>query len=247
MIDNGIALQGAPQDRWPSVDAVQMRDVDDRMEQEFGVDLTQMMENAGRSLAWLALRRYSPNRVLILAGAGGNGGGGLVAARHLANRAVDVEVALAVPSDTLDPVPTKQLQTLQNMGVPVAEAHNGRMPSDALSSDLVIDAMVGYSLSGNPRESLAAWIDQTNDLAMPVLSLDVPTGFDAHAGILRQPCVDADATLTIAFPKRGLFNCEAAGEIFVADISVPLSIYRDLGSTEPESLFAGAWVVAVDS
>jgi NAD(P)H-hydrate epimerase len=49
-----------------------------------------MMENAGRNLADLALRRFSPSTVVVLAGSGGNGGGGLVGARYLANRGATV-------------------------------------------------------------------------------------------------------------------------------------------------------------
>ena len=233
------------QDRWPQADAAQMRDVDDRMENEFGIDLLQMMENAGRSLAWLALHKYSPSRVLVLAGAGGNGGGGLAAARHLANRAVEVEVVLVVPVDELDPVPRRQFQTLQAMGVPVVEAPDGTVLSHLLSTDLVIDAMVGYSLSGHPRGRLAEWIDRLNEAAATVLSLDVPTGFDADAGTLRERHVRADATLTIATPKRGLASCGAAGDTYVADISVPMSVYAELGATDPASLFAGEWVVRI--
>lgn len=245
MVSSDISVEGSPQNRWPVVDASQMREVDDRMENEFGIDLLQMMENAGRSLAWLALYKYSPNRVMVLAGAGGNGGGGLAAARHLANRGVAVRVVLVVPAETLDPVPRRQFEILQTMGVPVVDFHHEGIPGGVLSVDLVIDAMVGYSLSGNPRGSVAAWIDHANEMAVPVLSLDVPTGFDAEAGIMREPHIQADATLTIAFPKQGLFSSGAAGKMYVADISVPLSVYRDLGATEPERLFAGAWVVEV--
>ena len=74
----------------PTVSAEQMREVDRLMEEQYGVALLQMMENAGRNLAHLARRRYfdgdARNRqILVLAGSGGNGGGGLVCARRLHN------------------------------------------------------------------------------------------------------------------------------------------------------------------
>ena len=78
----------------PAVTAAQMREVDRAMTGDFGIELPQMMENAGRNLADLALRRHAPRTAMVLAGPGGNGGGGLVAARHLANRGITVTVVL---------------------------------------------------------------------------------------------------------------------------------------------------------
>jgi hypothetical protein len=85
-----------------------MREVDRLVVEEYGIDLVRMMENAGRSLADLAITRFQPATVTVLAGTGGNGGGGLVAARHLSNRGVHVTVAFT----RLDPagVPGQRLQ-----------------------------------------------------------------------------------------------------------------------------------------
>jgi len=73
----------------PSITTKQMREVDRAMIEDFGIQLVQMMENAGRALATAARVRLGGSAVgrsvLILAGRGNNGGGGLVAARRLAN------------------------------------------------------------------------------------------------------------------------------------------------------------------
>ena len=74
----------------PALTTEQMRAVDRAMVDDLHIELIQMMENAGRTLAELAIARFSPTLVTVLAGPGGNGGGGLVAARHLANRLVHV-------------------------------------------------------------------------------------------------------------------------------------------------------------
>src|SRR5215813_10687352 len=83
----------------PAVTAEEMREVDRVAVEETGPNLYQMMENAGRNLATLALEilgGYSNRcRILVLAGTGGNGGGGICAARHLANRGVPVVLSLA--------------------------------------------------------------------------------------------------------------------------------------------------------
>ena len=81
----------------PALTTEQMREVDRAMVEDLHIELVQMMENAGRSLAHLAIARFAPSRVTVLAGPGGNGGGGLVAARHLINRGRTVSVVLSDP------------------------------------------------------------------------------------------------------------------------------------------------------
>lgn len=121
----------------------QMIEVDRVMVEDLHINLVQMMENAGRHLATLTYGRYKPNRVTVLAGRGGNGGGGLVAARHLANWGVAVTVTTSHPADHLDAVTAHQLEILRRMGVPTAA-----VPPPA---DLAIDALIGYRLQGPPR------------------------------------------------------------------------------------------------
>lgn len=205
---------------WLSVD--EMREVDRIMVDELGIALIQMMENAGRSLADLTIRRFSPSTAVVLAGRGGNGGGGLAAARHLANRGVDVRVVPTRDDDGLGEAPTAQMTALRRMGVPVGEE-----PSDA---DVVIDAVIGYALSGDPRGREAELVSWAAGSDAPVLSLDVPSGLDATTGRTGDPCVRADATLTLAMPKTGLRAAPSmVGELYVADISVPPSVYEQLG------------------
>ena len=103
MTDDGLGV--------PAVTASQMREIDRVAIEETGPNLFQMMENAGRSLAGQALHMlgagWKKARIVVLAGSGGNGGGGICAARHLANRDVDVALVLAEP-DRLNEVPALQ-------------------------------------------------------------------------------------------------------------------------------------------
>src|SRR5215472_9001334 len=102
----------------PALTTEQMREVDRAMVEDLHIELVQMMENAGRNLAELAITRFSPASVTVLAGTGGNGGGGLVAARHLANRDCQIQVVLSEP-DRLTPVPAHQADILAQMGVTI--------------------------------------------------------------------------------------------------------------------------------
>jgi len=221
----------------PALTEGQMREVDRIMVEDLGIELMQMMENAGRNLAELALRRFQPVAAIVLVGPGGNGGGGLVAARHLANRGVLVQVALSRPADELSGVPAHQLAILQKMGIPVS----GAMATEA---DLLIDALIGYSLRGNPRGVTGALIEQANKSGLPVLSLDTPSGLNVTTGQAATPCVQATATMTLALPKVGLLEAAQVGELWLADISVPPSLYEAFGMNVG-NLFSGDTIVRV--
>ena len=209
----------------PALTTEQMRAVDRAMVDDLHIELVQMMENAGRSLAELAITRFSPTFVTVLAGPGGNGGGGLVAGRHLANRGCQVQIVLSEPG-RLTPVPAHQADILARMGVTIA-----RQPATA---DLVIDALIGYSLRGDPAGAAAELITWATGQAAPVLALDTPSGLDLTTGVAGTPAVRATATLTLALPKAGLLDAPGVGELYLADISVPPLVYQRMGIAVPE-------------
>lgn len=221
----------------PALTADQMREVDRSMVEDLHIQLVQMMENAGRSLADVARRRFGPESAVVLAGPGGNGGGGLVAARHLANRGTAVSVVLSHPDSAMSPVTALQLDIVRRIGIAVVDE-----PCDA---DLVIDALIGYSLRGDPSGRSADLIAWVNHQRAPVLALDAPSGLDVTSGRAALPCVQATMTLTLALPKVGLMQAsELVGELLVADISVPSLVYERMGIAVG-ALFAHDTVVDV--
>ncbi len=214
----------------PHLTASQMVEVDRAMIEDFGIDLVQMMENAGRNLAHLARLRFlegdpSGRSVIVLAGHGGNGGGALVAARRLHNYGARVTVVISRSAQEFAPVPAQQLDILRRMGVPIETDH---ALADLSAADLVIDGVIGYSLSGAPRGRAATLIEWANQQPAPVLSLDAPSGVDVTDGVVHQPAVRAAATMTLALPKEGLRAAGVdahVGELYLADISVPRELY----------------------
>ncbi len=221
----------------PAITAAQMREVDRLMADELHIELVQMMENAGRNLADLAIQLFAPSRVTVLAGPGGNGGGGLVAGRHLHNRGAQVEVVVSHPEPELTPVTAHQLDILHRMQVGITDE-----PSPA---SLVIDALIGYGLAGDPRCRAAKLIQWANLQHGPVLALDTPSGLDVTTGHVGSPSIQATATITLALPKVGLLKApRQVGRLYVADISVPALVYKRLGLTVP-SLFREGPIVEV--
>lgn len=212
----------------PALTTEQMIEVDRLMITDYGIELLQMMENAGRSLAELTFRMLSdsPSKrsVCVICGRGNNGGGGMVAARHLHNRGVDIHVIRL--TGELKDVSARQWSILENMGL-----HNE--PYFELSqAGMILDALIGYGLQGDPRPEVAVWIEKVNAAGKPVLALDAPSGLDITSGMAGRPTVRADATMTLALPKVGLLNESArpyVGSLYLADISVPLELYRKMG------------------
>ena len=225
----------------PTVDRETMAEVDRLATDSFGLSLLQMMENAGRSLATLAfLTIDGPRRgvsrgarAVVLAGTGNNAGGGLVAARHLAAWGVDVDVVFARPVLRLRPAPCQQLDLAVAAGVVVGVAGHDRTYDEVAhlvrTSDVVIDALIGYNLAGAPDAAYQALIDIAGAGDGPVLSLDLPSGVDASTGARPGVAIAADATLTLALPKTGLLAEPArtlAGRLYLADIGIPRDVFR---------------------
>jgi NAD(P)H-hydrate epimerase len=221
----------------PTVSVDQMREVDRLMVEEFQIGLLQMMENAGRSLAEQARRLLGGDargaQVVVLAGRGGNGGGGLTAGRRLSIWGADVAVILGAPRQEYQGVPLHQLGILDHMGILVQDAQPGDSVEATLrSADIVLDGLIGYSLRGAPREPISSLIRMANASGTPLLALDIPSGMNGDSGEAYDPTIRAVATLTLALPKVGLTRPAARewiGELYVADISVPDAVYRRIG------------------
>jgi len=195
--------------------------------EEFGLGILQMMENAGRNLAENVMDMLggTSGEVTVLAGSGGNGGGGLCCARHLHNRGFRVWVVLSKEAAILSGAARNQLQILQSAGVQPVD------PSQAedviCRAQIVVDALIGYSLRGTPQGRAAELIDLCNQHAARVLSLDVPSGLDATTGEAPGPVVHPERTLTLALPKTGLQR--VPGDLYLADIGIPPEVYHRLG------------------
>jgi NAD(P)H-hydrate epimerase len=212
----------------PAVTTAEMREIDRIAVEEVGPELLQMMENAGRTLASFA-RELADGPVVVFAGDGGNGGGGLCAARHLANHAFDVRVVLDRPSAELTGAAATQYRTLE--GTDATLVGTDVDAAGIAEAGVLIDAVVGYGLAGAPRGRAAARIDACNAAAAPVLSLDVPSGVDATTGETPGAAVDPDHVLTLALPKTGLAGLAGLvdGALWLADLGIPREVFRRAG------------------
>ena len=149
----------------------------------------------------------------------------MVAARHLHNRGANVHL-IRTSDSPLKEIPAQQWNILTKMGLQDEPDFN------LVDANLIIDAMIGYGLKGNPRSGVANFIEKANASGKPILSLDAPSGLDTSSGAPGKPCIHARNTLTLALPKVGLLTEsaeEVVGSLYLADISVPPELYKNLG------------------
>ena len=174
----------------PSVTAPQMREIQRVAQEDFGVDILQIIENAGRAGARLALGMLGGKgrgqRIVVLAGGGNKGAAGLCMARTLVNWGFVVDPVLAEVQGEMAYVARRQVQILKAAGI---VDKDNEEPSEFLveeqlaSADLVIDALIGYGLEGPPTGMAAAVTDLALQSGRPILALDVPTGVNASTGL----------------------------------------------------------------
>lgn len=218
-----------------SVTVDEIRAIDDFAVNELGLTLEMMMENAGAAVAWQSLsilKEIRDKKVLVLAGGGHNGADAIVAARRLATWGANCLVLLNKPRDELKRLTAQQLILAEKYGIRFFEP-GALFPE----SDLIIDGLIGYDLEGELDAVTSDLIEAANRYKAPVLSVDLPSGLDGNTGKGRFPTIRADQTLTLAYPKEGLlkdFATQLVGQLFLGDIGLPNSIWKQYGVPEPD-------------
>lgn len=203
----------------------------DKLAVKSGLAILQMMELAGWHMAALfkILGVKKSADIVIACGKGNNGGDGLAAARHLANQGWS-RLRLLLASADLNESAGRQLRLLKRMKLPVLLFTDNERKSQKLIKEagVIIDALLGYHLRGNPKKPYNQIIAQLNQARAKVMAYDLPSGMDA-AGRCLEPCVKADYTLTLALPKQAFKTKKGrrqSGQIYVADIGIPAFLYN---------------------
>ncbi|WBY59948.1 pyridoxal 5'-phosphate synthase [Plasmodium yoelii yoelii] len=73
--------------------------------------------------------------------------------------------------------------------------------------DLIVDAIFGFSFSGEPRSPFDALISMINNSKKEVVSIDVPSGTNIDKGAKDvKLCVESEMNISLMLPKEGLRN-----------------------------------------
>ncbi len=216
--------------------ASQMRELDRRTIEEFGLPGMVLMEAAGRA-ATAAVRELlpcaSPGPVVVVAGKGNNGGDGFVVARWLHDAGIPVEVCLLPAAAELAGDAAANCDLALNLGVTVHEEASPSLLVDRLAgASIIVDAVLGIGISGEVRGAALIAIETMNASSAPVVAADIPSGIHADTGAILGVAVDARITVTFGLPKVGLHQYPGracCGEIRVAEIGIPRAFIDEAG------------------
>ena len=235
--------------------AAEMHEVDRRTAGESGISLPELMENAGAAVARFSLRRYPEAcKIVVLCGKGNNGGDGMVAARMLSGAGREVSLLLVGTEDEVHGQAAEALKRLRdeapNVAVePVDESSVEAHAAQLAAADLLVDAIVGTGFKPPLRGTAAALRQLVNRLTVPVIAVDLPSGWSADAmsqhadgssGAEANPpdlraeaaahgAFRADAVVTFTAPKLAhvfghLTPGRSFGPVVVAEIGSPQSL-----------------------
>jgi NAD(P)H-hydrate epimerase len=204
--------------------ADQVRALDRAAIEQAGICGTTLMERAGAAVFALLRRRWPhARRLLVLAGAGNNGGDGYVLARLASEQGLAVELLTLGNHDTLQGEAAAAAAALRRSG------GRGRPFETALPQvDLICDALLGTGLERPVKDRWAAAIEAVNAARVPVLAVDIPSGLHADTGRILGTAVRADATISFIGLKQGLFTGQGpdcCGDISFDALEVPARIY----------------------
>ena len=215
--------------------AAQMGAVD-RDSNERGVPVRVLMENAGAAVAAFCHEYYRGFSVVSLCGKGNNGGDGAVAARILAEIQTPVRlVLLGSLEETRDEAAAALARAKETLGLEFVEAKDETAVREALKgAHVILDAIVGTGFKPPLRGLAAAARDLIANTRIPVIAIDLPSGWDADS--THQTSADengkalafrADAVVTFVAPKMAhvfgqLTPAKTFGPVVVAPIGTPI-------------------------
>jgi ADP-dependent NAD(P)H-hydrate dehydratase / NAD(P)H-hydrate epimerase len=217
----------------------QMRNIDRRTTESFGIPSIVLMENAALAVIDAIQAHYpSIDRAAIFCGTGQNGGDGLAVARHLENRGVVPSIFIVGDRSKLTGDAQTNFLTCQRLAIPIYDVTDAEHVEDVLvrasDADIIVDAIFGTGLDRAPAGVHAEVIRAVAELRLPVVAVDLPSGANASSSEVFDPCIQAEITVTFAAPKIcHVFEPAATycGEVIVADISIPETAVESEGAT----------------
>jgi hydroxyethylthiazole kinase-like uncharacterized protein yjeF len=204
----------------------QMKAIDRRSQEEFGMAGALLMERAALAVRDAMRERYGAlagRRIVVCCGKGNNGGDGLALARILMEDGAAVTALLAFALDQHRGLAGLNLACCRSYGVPLVSWASADLEQLG-KADLFVDALLGTGATGAPTGTIAGSVAFLNRQSRPVVAIDAPTGVDMDNGAVSEPAVRADLTVTFGLPKPGLLSypgAERAGRLVVASIGFP--------------------------
>jgi NAD(P)H-hydrate epimerase len=207
----------------------EVRALDRRAIEEFGVPGVVLMENAGRGAVEVLRGLGLAGRVVVCCGKGNNAGDGFVMARHLDIHEVPVRVLLFTHPEDLrgDAAVMFRIIAAADLSIttyPDASVDEAGLNEELAAAEWIVDALFGTGLTGPLRTPFDRVIAAVNASPARIFAVDIPSGLDCDTGQPLGPTVRAHHTATFVAPKKGFAYPAAAawvGQVHVVHIGAP--------------------------
>ncbi len=205
----------------------EMKEIDFRTIQENEIPGIELMERAGTKVTDCLLENWNPKKVGIVTGKGNNAGDGLVVARRLREKGIEVALIMLTAGNNLSESGRTNFERLPD-DIVILDRHSVEGMEEVFADcDVLVDAILGTGLEGAPRGCFGEAIAAMNALDQTIVAIDIPSGLNSNTGEAEGACIVASETVTIGLPKLGMIQGvgpQVCGRVTVADIGFPANI-----------------------
>ena len=205
----------------------QMRTMDRCAIEDFGISEMILMENAGGA-AHRVLTDHFPaagKKILVICGSGNNGGDGLVVARKILSDGGYPQILMLGDPTRFRGASATNWNIVQGLGIDIfPHAATAEVAELLTNSHVIVDAILGTGLSKPVEGHYRNVIEQVNSAAVPVISLDIPSGINGDNGQVMGTAIRADLTVTFGLPKVGNLlypGYQFGGKLYTTHITFP--------------------------
>jgi len=217
----------------------EMRELDRKAAEEFGIATEILMENAGEAAYFVILKEFGVRnkKFVVLCGSGNNGGDGFVVARKIHSTGGEVKVFLLAGKERYRGPAKKNLEVISRFPIDIREVKSiEEIEGEALQADAIVDAMFGTGLDRSVEGIYREVIQLVNESRKKIFAIDIPSGINGDTGQEMGVSIKADCTITYGLPKIGNLlypGYGRGGKLYVSHISFPSSLYES-GSIKVE-------------
>ncbi|MEM1524513.1 MAG: NAD(P)H-hydrate epimerase, partial [Nitrososphaerales archaeon] len=207
----------------------EIRELDKRAMEEYGISEEILMENAGESAYFVILKEFGVRgkRFAIFCGPGNNGGDGFVVARKLHSNGAYVKIFLLAEKEKYKGSAKKNFEIISKFPIEIEKANIDLIKNSLDKIDAIVDAIFGTGLERNIEGTYRDVIDLINKSKKPIFSIDIPSGINGDTGQEMGISIKADYTIAYGLPKIGNLiypGYGKCGKLYVSHISYPIPL-----------------------
>ncbi|WP_448547339.1 NAD(P)H-hydrate dehydratase [Thalassotalea fusca] len=217
-------LESLPQSAYS---ATQVLENEGNVANKLGINLYELMERAGHAV-FEHIKRHLPevSKICVLCGKGNNGGDGFVIARLAQQQGWQVTVVTFCEVSVFKGDALTAFEKLSDQNISIMNISDATLSGEfirQLQVECIVDCLFGIGFKGELAGNYALCATQVNQTAIPVISVDIPSGLNATSGTPAKTCIKATHTVTFIAPKLGLVTGNAlhyTGKLFLADLGI---------------------------